>query len=56
MTDTQRPLLYSDDVKTIPVDEAEDIQRVVQSLKLILTRSHAKSGQFRADVHVKTHD
>ena len=37
------------------MDEAEDIQRVIQSLKSILARSQAKSGQFHADVHVKTH-
>jgi catalase len=55
MTNTNRPLPYADDVETIPVDEAEDIQRVIQALELILARSQAKSGQFRADVHVKTH-
>ena len=55
MTNANRPLLYADDVETIPADEAEDIQRVVQALELILARSQAKSGQFRADVHVKTH-
>ena len=55
MTDPNRPLPYADDVETIPVDEAEDIQQVIQALELILARSQAKSGQFRADVHVKTH-
>ena len=55
MTNTNRPLAYADDVEAIPADEAEDIQRVIQALELILARSHAKSGQFRADVHVKTH-
>ena len=55
MTNANRPLPYADDVETIPVDEAEDIQRVVQALELILARSLAKSGQFRGDVHVKTH-
>ena len=55
MSDTQWPLPYADDIETIPEDEAEDIQRVVQALELILARSQAKSGQFRADVHVKTH-
>ncbi len=48
------PLLYSSDVETIPPDEAEDIQRVIQALKTILSRTEAKMGQFRADVHVKT--
>ena len=55
MTNTNRPLPYADDVETIPVDEADDIQRVIQALEVILARSQAKSGQFRADVHVKTH-
>lgn len=50
-----RPLAYTDDVETIPPDEAADIQRVLQALELILTRSYAKTGRFRADVHVKTH-
>ena len=55
MTNANRPLPYADDVETIPEDEADDIQRVVEALRLILARSQAKSGQFRADVHVKTH-
>jgi hypothetical protein len=55
MSNANRPLLYADDVETIPPDEADDIQRVVQALELLLARSQAKSGQFRADVHVKTH-
>ena len=48
-------LPYADDIETIPIDEAADIQKVVLALKSILSRSHAKSGAFRADVHVKTH-
>jgi hypothetical protein len=55
MSNTNRPLPYADHVETVPADEADDIQRVVQALKLILARSQVKSGQFRADVHVKTH-
>ena len=55
MTNFNQPLPYADDVETIPADEADDIERVVQALELILARSQAKSGQFRADVHVKTH-
>jgi hypothetical protein len=55
MTNANWPLPYADGVETIPVDEAEDIQRVIQALELILARSQAKSGQFCADVHVKTH-
>ena len=55
MTNANPPLPYADDVETIPADEADDIQRVVQALEVILARSQAKTGQFRADVHVKTH-
>ena len=55
MTNFQRPLPYAEDVETIPPDETDDIQRVVEALQLLLARSQAKSGQFRADVHVKTH-
>lgn len=55
MTHVNPPLPYADDVETIPADEADDIQRVMPALELILARSQAKSGQFRADVHVKTH-
>jgi len=55
MPPANSPIPYADSVETIPTDEAEDIQRVVQALELILARSQSKSGQFRADVHVKTH-
>jgi catalase len=55
MTNANPSLPYTNDVETIPADEVDDIQRVVQALELILARGHAKSGQFRADVHVKTH-
>ena len=55
MTDPNLPLPFADDVETVPADEADDIQRVVHALELLLARSQAKSGQFRADVHVKTH-
>ena len=55
MTTANQPLPYSDDVETIPADEAKDIERVVQAMKLLLARKQAKSGEFRADVHVKTH-
>ena len=54
MTNANRPLPYADDIETIPADEADDIQRVIDALELILARSQAKSGQFCADVHVKT--
>ncbi len=55
MTSANQPLPYTDDVETVPPDEADNIQRVVQALEVMLARSQAKSGEFRADVHVKTH-
>ena len=55
MTHDNRPIPYSDEVEEIPTDEADDVQRVIQALKLLLARSQAKSGEFRGDVHVKTH-
>jgi catalase len=55
MTNANRPIPYADDVETVPADEADDIQRVVRALQSILVRSQANSGQFRADVHFKTH-
>ena len=55
MTNANRPLLYNDDVETIPADEAHDIERVVQAMQSMLARTQAKSGEFRADVHVKAH-
>ena len=54
MTTPNLPLPYADDVETIPPDEAEDIRSVIKSLEQILARTQAKSGQFQADVHVKT--
>ena len=55
MTKSNPLLPYADDVESIPADEADDIRRVVQALESILVRSQTTSGQFRADVHVKTH-
>jgi hypothetical protein len=55
MRNANRPLSYTDDVETIPADEADDIQRVIQAMEMILARTQAKSGKFRADVHVKLH-
>lgn len=55
MTEYQRPIPYAEDVETIPADEADDIERVVQAVELLLKRSQFKTGRFRADVHVKTH-
>ncbi len=49
------PIPYSQDTETIPPDEAQDIQRVMEAIQVLLTRGWAKSGTFRGDVHVKTH-
>ena len=48
MSNANRPLPYTDDVETIPADEADDIQRVTQALELILSRSHAKNRIIEA--------
>lgn len=55
MKDDQTPLLYSDDIETVPLDEADDITRIVEAMQKLLARHQAKSGEFVADVHVKTH-
>lgn len=55
MQELNSPLPYADDVEVIPADEQDDILRVMQTLQMILTTTHAKTGHFRADVHVKTH-
>jgi hypothetical protein len=48
-------LPYSESVETIPVDEPGNIERVAAAVESILVRCQAKTGEFRADVHVKTH-
>ncbi len=55
MPDAYRILPYSDEIETVPQDEGDDIQRVLEAIEAIQTRGLAKSGKFRADVHVKTH-
>ncbi len=55
MMKSNPPLPYTPDVESVPADEADDIQHVVRALEVLLARSQAKSGEFRADVHVKTH-
>ena len=55
MKNANQPLPYADDVETIPSDEADDIKRVVQAMKVLLARTQASSGEFRSDVHVKSH-
>ncbi|MBC7816910.1 MAG: catalase family protein [Planctomycetaceae bacterium] len=49
------PLFYSDDVECIPVEEEEDIQRVLVLIRQALRQSQESSGQFQRDVHVKAH-
>ena len=44
MTNANRPLPYADDVETIPADEADDIQRVVQGIG---ADSSAEPGEDR---------
>jgi len=48
-------LAYADDVECIPPDEADDIRQAIQALEKILRQSREQSGQFRSDVHVKSH-
>ncbi|MEO8498663.1 MAG: catalase family protein [Planctomycetota bacterium] len=55
MNKPNRPIPYADDIETVPADEAHDIEQVVRAMKLLLSRTQAKSGEFRGDVHVKTH-
>lgn len=55
MNDDKCPLLYTDDIEAIPVDEADDIAEIVQAMQVLLARHQAKSGEFVADVHVKPH-
>src|SRR6476469_6365608 len=46
MANANRPVPYADDVETIPADEGDDIQQVVQALELILTRSRPRAANF----------
>jgi catalase len=55
MTTPNMSLPYRSDIEAIPPDEDEDIKSVIQAMKVILARSQAKTGEFRGDVHVKTH-
>ena len=50
---SSQPLPYTDEVETIPTDEADDIQRVVQAIQMILARGMAKSGEFRAELYYR---
>lgn len=55
MTNANSPIPYGDDVEAIPLDEAHDIQQVIEAMQQILARTQARTGEFQADVHVKTH-
>lgn len=55
MTHPHPPVFYAVDTETIPTDEADDIQRVLQAMERLLVRNQAETGPFRANVHVKTH-
>jgi len=55
MTSISQPIAYSEHAETIPLDEADDIRRVLDALRQILGRTQEKSGEYRSDVHVKIH-
>lgn len=55
MKNNKWPIPYVDDTETIPPDEADDIRCVVDAVKQLLANNTADSGEFLADVHVKTH-
>jgi catalase len=52
---TNQPIPYAADVECVPSDESEDIGLAIQSLEKILRQSRETSGEFRGDVHVKSH-
>jgi len=49
------PLPYSSLVEQIPADESEDIERLIAVMRKMLARTQARTGEFRRDVHVKSH-
>lgn len=50
-----QPLPYADEIEVIPADEAEELQSLIETIRLMLVRTQARSGEFRGDVHVKSH-
>jgi catalase len=50
-----QPLSYAESNERIPVDEPQDIQRVLTALRRILQQKAERSGELRRDVHVKSH-
>src|SRR5437588_12647606 len=55
MTHANPPIPYADSVETILPAEPHEIRQVIEAVQQILTRTEVRSGEFRADVHVKTH-
>jgi catalase len=49
------PLFYSPEIETVPRDESDDIERVMEALRKLLVSRDTKCGEFRRDVHVKSH-
>src|SRR3954451_14122532 len=49
------PLFYSDEVETIPSDQAENIEQILEILGKLLKRRFEVTGHYRRDVHVKSH-
>jgi catalase len=49
------PLPYMDDVETVPVGEAEDIEQILEIIRQTLKRHWQTAGRYRRDVHVKGH-
>ncbi|HEV7282936.1 MAG TPA: catalase family protein [Pirellulaceae bacterium] len=48
-------LPYSDSVETIPADESQDIDRIVEIMRSTLRQHLEKSGRLTSDVHAKPH-
>src|SRR4051794_1817043 len=51
----QPPLLFREDMETVPIDEPQDIQAVLEVLRQTLKRQFDTTGRYRRDVHVKGH-
>jgi catalase len=49
------PIPYADDVEAVPSDEADDIRRTIEALKVVLQQCRERSGNLQRDVHVKSH-
>ena len=49
------PIPYSESVEAVPSDEEEDIRRIIDVLRGSMKQHLEQTGQYRRDVHVKTH-